>query len=182
VLFPANLAFTGICVLNAEKGPKGILFHSGDSFLMEIDLQHRSVRTLTRDDFHMTGRTKIFSQVEVLDAGSRLYHLGTDGFSRQELPGKRDDFLLGLFESQGVERIADTLLDSFAGSRTGDDIALLGLNPAKLPLHDDVRTRLIMGGTSSGEEERIQSFFSADYSDWYQPHGSFSLKGAERMR
>lgn len=184
VPFRENSTFTGLCVFKSEKGPMGILFHSGDSFLLECDLETKHVRCCTRSNFLMIGRTRSFPQLEVVNmAESKRYLLGTDGFSCLELPGQRDDFLMGLFETQGVEMIADFLVDNFAGSNAGDDIALLSLDPAKLLLYSGGRTRLVMGGTSSREEEKIQlPYLSGDYSDWYEPYGSFSLQSSERLR
>jgi hypothetical protein len=183
VPYMESSTFTGVCVLKSEKGPMGILFHSGDSFLLECDLERGQVRSCTRNDFLMIGRTRSFSQVEVVDmTRSKRYLLGTDGFSCLELPDRKEDFLLALFRTQNVEAVADILVDQF-GNGAGDDIALLGFDPAGLLLYPASRARLVMGGTNSREEEKIQSLFlSGSCLDRYEPYGGSSLEGFEGLR
>lgn len=183
VPYMESSTFTGVCVLKSEKGPMGILLHCGDSFLLECDPEQGQVRSCTRNDFLMVGRTRSFSQVEVVDMTQRKrYLLGTDGFACLKLPDRKDGFLAALFRTQGVESVADILVDQFAGG-AGDDIALLGFDPAGLLLYPGSRARLVMGGTNSREEEKFQSLFlSGGYPDRYEPYGGSSLEGSESLR
>ena len=178
VPFWDSSTFTGILVARRERGAKGIIFHTGDSLLLECDLTAGKVGQHTRNNFWMVGRSKSFFQVDSIEIGvGTRFLLATDGISGINIPAAdKESFYLDLFKEYRVEMIPDVLMERCdENDAARDDIAVLSLEP-NLLTHS--MARLIIGGTSSREEESMRRDVAEDsVSGTYAPYTSFNLNG-----
>jgi hypothetical protein len=154
-LYPSDgCTFTGVLLFQGTGGPRGLLFHSGDSLLYRIDAGTGEVRRLTENNFWFLGRTDRFSQVEEipLSVSSRLL-LASDGLAALLAPGEENGALLGgLCRRHPVEEIPDLLFERYDRPREGlDDASVLCLAPSGRPGRCPP---VILGGTAAGEEQQ----------------------------
>jgi hypothetical protein len=169
--FSRSCTFTGVLILKTETGYQGLLLHTGDSLLLQCDLDTGTVRQLTQNNFWMVGRTSRFFQIETISLSkqTRLL-LATDGFSclKTPGPGRREDFVRQLFETHPVEKIVDILMDGYdAHGIARDDLAMVSLHPERIHPLDQ---RIILGGTTNHLERLFQEGkTTADDDDLYLP-------------
>jgi hypothetical protein len=169
--FTESCTFTGVLVVRTEAGQKGILFHTGDSRLYEVDRETRVSRNMTRNNFWMVGKSKRFHQVEEIEvAPEKMFILATDGVidlsseDRVERHASLADFVI----RYSVEEVPDRLVEEIdLQQATTDDLVILALDPNRLRL---CKTTILLGGTDEREESRYRKRCSQDfYEDGYVP-------------
>lgn len=169
--FSNGCTFTGILMLKTGKGLLGLMFHTGDSFLLACDIQSGNTQQLTKDNFWMVGRSQHFFQIEELHINSdtRLL-IATDGFG--DIPVSegmsREEYVLKLFDSLNVDEIPDRFFDRVDNLKTAwDDTAIIAIDPNAMASFPG---RCIIGGTSSAEETTFREEKKMGiYKDQYLP-------------
>ena len=169
--FGDGCTFTGILILKTGKGFLGLIFHTGDSFLLACDLHARNAFQLTKDNFWMVGRSQHFFQIEEMQINNetRLL-LSTDGFSNITVPEgmSREEYVLKLFRLLSVDEIPDRFFDG------GDDLDTVWDDTAIITIDPSVMTHFpgccIVGGTSPAEEKAFREEKKLGiYKDQYIP-------------
>lgn len=169
--YTESCTFTGLLVAKTETGNRGILLHSGDSVLYEVDRETSVSKSRTRSNFLMVGKSKRFSQVEEFDIPSgALFILATDGVSDLRSPGfpDRNESLADFAERYPVEEVPDRLIDAIDTQRTTtDDLVIVALDPNRLRWAE---ATILLGGTDEREEKRYRKKCSQDlYEDNFVP-------------
>jgi len=169
--YTESCTFTGVLVARTEAGQKGILLHTGDSRLYEINPKTRVSRNLTNNNFWMVGKSKRFYQVEEIEIlAETLFILATDGvidLSSQDRV-ERHESLADFANRYPVEEIPDRLVEEIdLQQATTDDLVILALDPDQLRSSE---TTILLGGTDEREESRYRKKCSQDfYEDGYVP-------------
>ena len=165
--YTASCTFTGVLLVKTPAGTRGILWHMGDSLLVQVNVKTAEVKQLTTNNFWMAGRSKRFFQVNELEIPPEaILIIATDGISDLNRAGgsSRDELLIQQAVCHPVEEIPDRLADAIDmhGMET-DDIALISLCPARLRFFE---TRIVLGGTREEDEplrpERCDPGFDED--------------------
>ena len=169
--FGDGCTFTGILILKTGKGLVGLMFHTGDSFLLACDLHSGNTQQLTKDNFWMVGRSQHFFQIEELHINSDTkLLLATDGFGNiPVLQGlNREEYVLKLFDSLSVDEIPDSFFDRADNLDTvWDDTALIAINPSAMV---SFQACCVFGGTSAAEEKVFREEKKLGiYKDQYLP-------------
>ncbi len=169
--YTESCTFTGILVTKAEGGVKGILFHTGDSRLYEVDREKRASRNMTPSNFLMVGKSKSFYQVEEIDIPTdAIFILATDGVVdlSSEDRVERHESLVDYACRYPVEELPDRLVEEIDRQQaTTDDLVIVALDPGQLRTSD---TTILLGGTEEREESRYRNQCSRDvYEDSYVP-------------
>jgi hypothetical protein len=152
--FRDGCTFTGILIFKTGKDLRGLMLHTGDSFLLACDLHSGNTNQLTKDNFWMVGRSQHFFQIEELHINSdtRLL-LATDGFGNIPVPEgmSREEYVLKLFRSLSVDKIPDSFFDRVDNFVTAwDDTAIIAIDPMAMVHYLGC---FILGGTSQAEEK-----------------------------
>ena len=169
--FTESCTFTGVLVARTEPGQKGILFHTGDSRLYEVDRKTRVSRNMTNNNFWMVGKSKRFYQVEEIEIQPEaMFILATDGvidLSSQDRV-ERHESLADFANRYPVEEIPDRLVEEIDRHQaTTDDLVILALDPGRLRSSE---TTILLGGTDEREESRYRRKCREDlYEDGYVP-------------
>jgi hypothetical protein len=169
--FRDGCTFTGILILKTRKGLRGMMLHTGDSFLLACDLQSGNTQQLTADNFWMVGRSRHFFQMEKLHINNDTkLLLATDGFGNIPVPEGicREEYVLKLFRSLSVDEIPDSFLDRVDNFFTvWDDMAIIAIDPMAMTYFHGC---FILGGTSQAEEEAFsEKKKKGMYKDQYLP-------------
>ena len=169
--FSNGCTFTGILILKTGKGLLGLMFHTGDSFLLACDFQSGNTQQLTKDNFWMVGRSQHFFQIEELHINSDTKLLiATDGFGDIPVPEgmSREKYVLKLFDSLNVDEIPDRFFDRVDNLKTAwDDTAIIAIDPNAMASFPGC---CIIGGTSSAEETTFREEKKMGiYKDQYLP-------------
>ena len=169
--YTESCTFTGVLVVRTEGGQKGVLFHTGDSRLYEVDRKTGLSRNMTTNNFWMVGKSKRFHQVEEIEIEpERMFILATDGVidlssaNRVERHASFADFT----NRYPVEEIPDRLVQEIDRQEaTTDDLVILALYPDQLRSSE---TTILLGGTDEREESRYRKKCRQDlYEDGYVP-------------
>ncbi len=169
--YTESCTFTGILVARTEEGKKGLLLHTGDSLLFEVDRKTGTSRTVTRSNFLMVGKSKRLFQVDEIEiAPGTLFILATDGVSDLDAPGRlnRHDSVAEFARRYPVEEIPDRLMEAidFQEGAT-DDLVIVALDPGNLRSSE---TTILLGGTEEREERRYLERCGEDlYEDHFVP-------------
>ena len=76
----SSCTFTGLVLLNSDKGLMGLVLHTGDSDLYEYDPSSHQFYELTRKNFWMVGKTKKLFQIDTIEIMTpKILILATDG-------------------------------------------------------------------------------------------------------
>ena len=167
--FRDGCTFTGILIFKTRKGIRGMMLHTGDSFLITCDLHSGNTNQLTKNNFWMVGRSQHFFQIEELyiNNGTKLL-LATDGFGNIPIPEGigREEYVLKMFRSLSVDEIPDSFFDRVDNLDTiWDDTAIITIDPSAIARFSNC---FIFGGTSQAEErafreEKKQGMFKDQY-------------------
>jgi serine/threonine protein phosphatase PrpC len=169
--YTESCTFTGVLVASTEAGKKGILFHTGDSRLYEVNRKTCASRSMTPSNFLMVGKSKRFSQVEKIEIPPEaMFILATDGvvdLSSEDRVGRHES-LAEMATRYPVEEIPDKLVEAIdLQQATTDDLVIVALDP------DQIRSceaTILLGGTEEREEKRYRKKCSQDlYEDAYVP-------------
>jgi hypothetical protein len=169
--YTESCTFTGVQVSKTEAGQKGILFHTGDSRLYEVNRETRVSRNMTHNNFWMVGKSKRFYQVEEIEISPEaMFILATDGvidLSSQDRV-ERHESLADFAGRYPVEEISDRLVEEIdLHEATTDDLVILALDPDRL---HSCEATILLGGTDEREESRYRKKCSQDfYEDGYVP-------------
>ena len=155
--YTESCTFTGVLVVRTEAGQKGVLFHTGDSRLYEVDRKTRISRNMTTNNFWMVGKSKRFHQVEEIEiAPETMFILATDGVidlsseDRVERHASLADFAI----RYPVEEIPDRLVEEIdLQQATTEDLVILALVPDQLRSSE---TTILRGGTEERAESRYR--------------------------
>jgi serine/threonine protein phosphatase PrpC len=164
--------------VRTDVGQRGILFHTGDSRLYEVNPKTRVSRNLTNNNFWMVGKSKRFYQVEEIEIPPEaMFILATDGvidLSSQDRV-ERHESLADFANRYPVEEIPDRLVREIdLQQATTDDLVILALNPDRLRWSE---TTILLGGTDEREESRYRKKCREDlYEDGYVPIREQSFK------
>lgn len=169
--YTESCTFTGVLVVRTEAGQKGILFHTGDSRLYEVNPKTRVSRNMTNNNFWMVGKSKRFYQVEEIEIQpGAMFILATDGVIdlSSEDRVERHESLADFASRYPVEEIPDRLVEAIdLQQATTDDLVILALDPDQLRSSD---TTILLGGTDEREERRYRKKCREDlYEDGYVP-------------
>lgn len=169
--YTESCTFTGVLVARTEAGQKGILFHTGDSRLYEVNRKTRVSRNMTTNNFWMVGKSKRFHQVEEIEiAPETMFILATDGVIdlSSEDRVERHASLADFANRYPVEEIPDRLVDEIdLREVTTDDLVIVALDPDRLR---SCEATILLGGTDEREESRYRTKCSQDfYEDGYVP-------------
>ena len=169
--YTESCTFTGVLITRTEAGTKGILFHTGDSRLYEVNRKTRESKNRTNNNFWMVGKSKRFYQVEGIEIEPEtMFILATDGvidLSSQDRV-ERHESLADFSNRYPVEEIPDRLVEEIdLHEATTDDLVILALDPHELRSSE---TTILLGGTDEREESRYRKKCSQDfYEDGYVP-------------
>jgi serine/threonine protein phosphatase PrpC len=169
--YTESCTFTGILVAETEGGTKGILFHTGDSLLFEVNRGTSEARTMTTSNFWMVGKSKQFYQVEEIEiAPEAVFILATDGvadLNAQDYDGKNES-LVKLVSRYRVEEVPDRLVEAIDLQRsTTDDLVIVSVDPHRQRASE---TTILLGGTEDKEERRYRKRCREDfYEDRFVP-------------
>jgi hypothetical protein len=156
--YTESCTFTGILLGRTGAGSRGILFHTGDSLLYEVDRKTRASRSMTRTNFWMVGKSKRFFQVEEIDIPSEaIFLLATDGVADLGSGNRNDrnDCLADFAARYPVEEVPDRLVEAIDVQETAtDDLVIVALDPNRLRFSD---ATILLGGTDEQEERRYRS-------------------------
>jgi Stage II sporulation protein E (SpoIIE) len=169
--FTESCTFTGILVMSTEAGKKGILFHTGDSLLFEVNPVTSEAKEMTTSNFWMVGRSKRFFQVEEMEIPPEaVFILATDGVRdlQSQDRGDRSESLVRVASQVPVEEIPDRVVETIDRRQVPtDDIVVVSLHPDRLRFFD---ARILLGGTVEGEETHIREERNAGlHEDRYLP-------------
>lgn len=169
--YTESCTFTGVLVVRTEAGLKGILFHTGDSRLYEVNRKTRVSRNMTNNNFWMVGKSKRFYQVEEIEIPAEaMFILATDGvidLSSEDRVERHESFA-DFANRYPVEEIPDRLVEEIdLQQATTDDLVILALDPDQLRSSE---TTILLGGTDEREESRYRKKCRDDfYEDGYVP-------------
>ena len=169
--FTESCTFTGVLVTRTEDGLKGILFHTGDSRLYEVNRKTRVSTNRTTTNFWMVGKSKRFYQIEEIDvAPDAIFILATDGVIdlSSEDRVERHESLADFTGRYPIEQIPDRLVQEIdVQEATTDDLVIVALDPARLR---SCEATILLGGTDEREESRYRKKCNQDfYEDGYVP-------------
>jgi len=169
--YTESCTFTGVLVVRTEAGQKGLLVHTGDSRLYEVNPKTRVSRNMTNINFWMVGKSKRFYQVEEIEIlPEAMFILATDGVIDLSSQGRveRHESLADFANRYPVEEIPDRLVEEIdLHQATTDDLVILALDPEQLCSSE---TTILLGGTDEREESRYRKKCSQDlYEDGYVP-------------
>ncbi len=169
--YTESCTFTGVLVARTEAGKKGILLHTGDSLLFEVNRKTSESRSMTTSNFWMVGKSKRFFQVEDIEIPPEtVFILATDGVSDLNSQDRvdRHESLVDFTKRYPVEEIADRLVEAIdLQQATTDDLVIVALDPDRLRWSE---TTILLGGTEEREERRYRKKCSQDfYEDGYVP-------------
>lgn len=138
--------FTGLLVLKCNTGPVGLLYHCGDSLLLQYT-RESGLRQVSQTNFWMVGRSKRLYQAEAFPAppGS-VFILATDGFSDLQFsgPAGMEGCVARSVRENPVEAVPGDLLVRYDVSPWPvDDLALITVRPEGL---GPSRERVFLGG------------------------------------
>ncbi len=177
--YTESCTFTGVLVGRTGAGVKGVLFHTGDSRLYEVDRVNRSSRNMTPSNFLMVGKSKRFYQVEEIGIPPEtVFILATDGVVdlSSEDRVERHESLVDFACGHPVEDLPDRMVEAIDRKQAAtDDLVIVALDPGRLRSAD---TTLLLGGTEEREESRYRSHCSQElYEDRYVPILEHSAQG-----
>jgi hypothetical protein len=156
--YTESCTFTGILVGRTATGSRGVLFHTGDSLLYEVDRKTRAFRSMTRSNFWMVGKSKRFFQVEEIEIASEaIFLLATDGVADLSSGDQddRNDSLADFAARYPVEEIPERLIEAIdTREATTDDLVIVALDPNRLRSSE---ATILLGGTDEQEERRYRS-------------------------
>ncbi len=169
--YTESCTFTGVLVAKTEAGRRGVLFHTGDSLLYQVNRESNASKILTTSNFWMVGKSKRFFQVDELEIEPEtIFILATDGVSDLNSQDRveRHESLVDLVGRYPVEEIPDRLVEAIDMQQTAtDDLVILALDPERLRLSE---TTILLGGTEEGEEKHYRNRCSqAFYKDGFVP-------------
>lgn len=169
--YTESCTFTGILVATTEVGVKGVLFHTGDSRLYEVNRKKRSSRNMTPSNFLMVGKSKHFYQVEEIGIEPEtMFILATDGVIdlSSEDRVERHESLVDFACTYPVEELPDRLVEAIDRQQaTTDDLVIVAVDPGQLRSSN---TTILLGGTEEREESRYRKKCRQDvYEDNYVP-------------
>jgi hypothetical protein len=169
--YTESCTFTGVLVAGTEAGKKGILFHTGDSRLYEVNRKTSESRNMTANNFWMVGKSKRFYQVEEIEIPPEtMFILATDGvvdLSSQDRV-ERHESLVDFANRYPVDEVPDRLVEAIdLQQATTDDLVIVALDPDRLRSSE---TTILLGGTEESEESRYRKKCRQDfYEDSYVP-------------
>ena len=142
--------FTGLLLLQCDKGPVAILCHCGDSLLFRFTPE-TGIQQVSRTNFWMVGRSKKLYQAEAFPVppGS-IFLLATDGISDLRFTGfgGMKNCLALSIRANPVEAVPGDLLKRYDTSPWPvDDLALITVRPEGLGASQE---RILLGGGSRG--------------------------------
>ena len=169
--YTESCTFTAVLVARTEAGSRGILFHTGDSLLFEVNRRTSQSRMMTTSNFWMVGRSKRFFQVDEIEIPQEaMLVLATDGVADLSSPDRADknDSLVDFAARYPVEEIPDRLVEAIDLRKAPtDDLVIIALDPDRLRPFE---TTILVGGTEEGEERRYRKRSGQDsYEDRYVP-------------
>ncbi len=151
--YTESCTFTGVLVANTEAGTRGILWHMGDSLLVEVNPRTGEGKRLTTSNFWMAGRSRRFFQVQDLAIPPEaLLILATDGVSDLRCPAgsNTEVFLVEQVACHPIEEIPNRIVEAIDGQGTQtDDLAVICLCPARVVSLD---RRIVLGGIGHDDE------------------------------
>lgn len=176
--YTESCTFTGILIARTDAGQKGILFHTGDSRLYEVNRKTCVSRNMTNNNFWMVGKSKRFYQVEEIEMPPEaVFILATDGVIdlSSEDRVERHESLADFANRYPVDEIPDRLVEEIDLQQpTTDDLVILALDPDQLRSSE---TTILLGGTDEREESRYRKKCTQDfYEDGYVPIREQSAK------
>lgn len=171
VPYTESCTFTGVFVARTEAGTKGILFHTGDSLLFEVNRKASEARTMTTSNFWMVGKSKRFFQVDEIEIPPEsVFILATDGVSdlNSQDHVDRNESLVDFVGRYPVEEIPDRLVEAIdLHQATTDDLVVVCIDPNRLRSSE---TTILLGGTEDREERRYRKRCRQDfYEDRFVP-------------
>ncbi len=169
--YTESCTFTGILIARTEEGRRGLLLHTGDSLLFEVNRKTGVSRTITKSNFLMVGKSRRFFQVDemAIEPGT-MFILATDGVSDLDAPGRlnRHESVADFARRHPVEEIPDRLMETIDFQEgTTDDLVIVALDPDRLRPSE---TTILLGGTEEREERRYLERCSENvYEDHFVP-------------
>lgn len=155
--YTESCTFTGVLLVGTEAGDRGILFHTGDSLLYEVNRKTSESRLTTSSNFWMVGRSKHLFQVEEIEIPPEaILILATDGLADLNAgnPSDGTDPLVSIAVEHPVEEIPDRLVEAIDRKNTPtDDIVIVSVHPHRLRPWE---TTILLGGTDERGERRYQ--------------------------
>jgi len=168
--YTESCTFTGVLVVKTPAGTRGILWHMGDSLLVQVNVKTAEGKRLTTNNFWMAGRSKQFFQVNDLEfPPEAVVILATDGISDLKRAGgsNTDGFLVEQAVCLPVEEIPDRIADAIDGQGVQtDDIAVISICPARL---FSLEKRIVLGGTRQDDEALCTGERSPGFDGEYVP-------------
>lgn len=146
-----SCTFTGILIINTDKGLRGIVLHSGDSLLFRY-VPGETLKQISRTNFWMIGRSRRLYQLHEIDVlPGTTFVLSTDGLSDLVFPGTngRELTLSRILDEVSVENVPERLLREHDVSPLPvDDLGMIVFKPEGLP---DVTEKIILSETFHGK-------------------------------
>ncbi|MEW6440623.1 MAG: SpoIIE family protein phosphatase [bacterium] len=178
--YTESCTFTGLLIARTRRqGARGILLHTGDSLLFQVDARPGSCRQLTTNNFWMVGRSKRYFQIDEIDLPDEsVFILATDGISDLGSEGNAttSESIARLSARHPIEGVADEIVESIdLHTPRTDDIGVVVLRPDRLL---SAPARFLVGGTG-GEEETVYRERCRDgtYEDRYLPAPGAACSG-----
>ena len=169
--YTESCTFTGVLVARTEVGKRGILLHTGDSLLLEINRRTSASRSMTTSNFWMVGKSKRFFQVDEIEIPPEtIFLLATDGVADLNSQDRVDRYesIVDFAKRYPVDEIPDRLVEAIdLQQATTDDLVIVAIDPDRLRWSE---TTIVLGGTEEREERGYRKKCSQNfYEDGYVP-------------
>ena len=139
----SSTTFTCLFVISHMDDLKGLVFHCGDSCVFKVNVGRKHIFQISWTNMNFVGRSKELSQVKIVDIDEDTrFVLCTDGLQALSRNGRHrnlQEILLDSFSRAEVDQIPDLLIDHYGQDiEFPDDIAVVVLDPNKLPGHGEI--------------------------------------------
>jgi len=156
--------FSCAALLGTTTARRLVVTHGGDSMVFVVSKLSGAIEFRTVVDMSFAGRSRTVANVTEIDLGKGEFRivLCSDGlidvarFAGRDLAGLLSSTALRVEIRKIPERVKKVITDSLKMERKKeyDDISFIVLEPSMMDATSDLR--VLMGGTSPGEEEEYQ--------------------------
>ncbi len=156
--------FSCAALVGPVSSKRLIVTHGGDSMVFVVNKHNGAIEFRTGVDMSFAGRSKTVANVTEIDLGKGEYRivLCSDGlidvarFAGRDLAGLLSSTALRASIRNIPDRVKKIISDSLKNGekKDYDDISFIVLEPSMMDAASDLR--VVMGGTSPGEEEEYQ--------------------------